>query len=106
MNPFNNRWVALFVALGLLLIVAELVGTGENGGALSRAASSYANEGETAEGWAEAPPSGEIADEPRVVIEEVPEEDLPQSYSADEVDIDEFSAGDEPEMSESFSEDF
>jgi hypothetical protein len=84
-NPFNNRWLALFVVVGFLLVVAELVGTGEHGGVLSQAAKSYSAGDETGGVVAEAPPP-EVVSEPPVVIEEVPEEDLPQLVTEDEVD--------------------
>jgi hypothetical protein len=105
MNPFNNRWLALFVVVGFLLIVAELVGTGEHGGVLSQAAQSYsAGDGTGAEA-VEAPPP-ETIPEPPIVIEEVPEdvpeEDMPQIVMEDDVEdggdlsmVDDFP---EPEM--------
>jgi hypothetical protein len=46
MNPFNNKWLALALVAGVLLIVSELVGTGEDAGVLSQAAgTNYAANG-------------------------------------------------------------
>jgi len=96
MNPFNNRWIALFVVVGVLLMAAELVGTGENGGVLSRTAQSLASRSETVPENS----SSEDSSERPLIIDEVPEEDLPQLVSADEavdddeVDVDDFSAPD------------
>ncbi|HTM96817.1 MAG TPA: hypothetical protein VL100_13530 [Croceibacterium sp.] len=87
MNPFNNRWLALFVIVGLLLVVAELVGTGERGGVLSQTAQSQPN-GENGAKSAAAPV--ETIHEPPSVVEDasedVPEEDQPQVVMNDDVD--------------------
>jgi hypothetical protein len=99
MNPFNNRWVALFVVVGFLLVVAELVGTG---GVLSQTAQSHSAAGEPVE-----PPHADVAAAPPTVIEDVPEdvpeEDMPQIVTDDDVDDTDLSAVDnfpEPEMAE------
>lgn len=103
MNPFNNRWLALFMIVGFLLVVAELVGTGDHGGLLSQAAKSHAA-GEQA-GGADMEASPPRAIERPIVIDDVPpdvpEEDLPQIIAQDDVeDSSDLSAVDfpEPEM--------
>lgn len=106
MNPFNNRWLALFVVVGFMLVVAELVGTGEHGGVLSQAARSYsAGDGAGGGEAAEAPHPEAVAQPPTViedVPEDVPEEDMPQLVTEDDVeDGSDLSAVDdlpEPEM--------
>jgi hypothetical protein len=84
-NPFNNRWLALLVVAGCLLLVAELVGTGEHGGVLSQAAQSHATGDGAGEETGEGP-APEVIREPPSVIEEVPEDDLPQSVPDDQLD--------------------
>lgn len=36
MNPFNNKWLALVLVAGVLLVVSELVGSPGNEGVLAR----------------------------------------------------------------------
>src|SRR5690349_8295828 len=77
MNPLTNRWAALFAVAIILLGVAELVGTGEGDGVLSRYSSSAED----------APPPGgapiEVIEQPASAPPEVIE-DEPEIIDADE----------------------
>lgn len=95
MNPFSNRWVLLFVVAGFLLLVTELVGTGEKGGVLSQLAGTKAtaeesgpSTGEPIEVIGPTPAVEDAEEEP----EEVLEEDTPQIIAAEDLeDAGEFS---------------
>lgn len=89
MNPFKNRWVAAICVLGVLLMVAELVGTGERSGVLSQmvrpsAPQDMSSSEERIEVYTDTAPT---------VIDEVPEDDLPQLVTEDDVVDDDFSGG-------------
>lgn len=90
MNPFSNRWVAAICVLGILLVVAELVGTGDRGGVLSQMVRSDA-----AQDMPSSEESVEVYSPPPTVIEEVPEDDLPQMVTEDDVVDDDFIGSDD-----------
>lgn len=91
MNPFTNRWSALLVVVGVLLIVSELVGTAENGGVLSQAAGTSSADGEQLPPGVVVVPPLETSpeDEPQTVMP-----DSPDVVDSDENPIDEPLDGD------------
>ncbi len=82
MNPFNNRWLALVVIVGLLFVVAELIGSGENGGVLAQAASSQSPDA------GEEPPAADVQAVPDAPVAEEPaEEDMPEVMGSESDDV-------------------
>ena len=80
MNPFNNRWLALFAIVGFLLVVAELIGSGEEGGVLAQAAGSKASSAGEPLPAVQAVPDAPIVAEPS-------EEDMPMVMGPDSEDV-------------------
>lgn len=81
MNPFNNKWLALLVVAGVLLVVSELAGSG---GILSRTAGT-----DVAANGEELPPGVvQVVEGDTVDGGEVPVEDQPQIFVPDSPEID------------------
>jgi hypothetical protein len=73
-NPFNNRWAAVFLVVAVMLGVSELVGS--DGGVLSQAANYGAGNSEAPLPEGVVQVTDTVAPAPAVTPEEEPEEDL------------------------------
>jgi hypothetical protein len=79
MNPFNNRWLALLVVAGVLLVVTELVGSPGHEGVLAR----FGLEQAAPAAPSPAPVASAAPAPPVVVVEEEPDEPAPDEEALD-----------------------